>query len=184
MPKCECSKDHFAWELHTAQDFEDACRACEVVVPEPGESWPMVQQLLESDMRKDGPRGLALLVSVPALGLDKGDRLDPTCSHSGITEVAAETNPHNVMFWQRSKESLVLHRNPPLNPALGLDLPAVVALDLMHTFCLGIHQQFVSRARTSFVGEWQRRSELATPESSLPRMVEEREGKVLGDCLG
>ena len=56
--------------------------------------------------------------------------------------------PTEVLFWRKRNETvietLVLSRNPLLKPELGMDLPSCVALDLLHTFCLGIHQQFVA----------------------------------------
>ena len=54
--------------------------------------------------------------------------------------------PADLLFWRRRHETVTLRRNPLLCAELGTDLPAVVAIDVLHTLCLGIHQQFVVAA--------------------------------------
>ena len=143
----ECSGDHWPWPLKSADDFELACQECEVTVANPPRQlWHQAQRVLEHDMRSDGARGLSLRASIPGLNLQAGDRVEPTPSQPDTQAAAAQDLPEAILFWRRRNESLVLRRNPLLKPDLGMDLPSVVALDLLHTFCLGIHQQFVAHA--------------------------------------
>ena len=140
----ECSATHFPWELKTHQDYEAACANAERTVRLEEWSWTRLAELLQPDHRKDGPRGYALSGPVPELALLKGDRLDPTAELWWDVEAFwGERQPEHAVLWRRSREGMSLRRNPLLDPELGLTLERVVAVDVLHTLCLGVFMQFV-----------------------------------------
>ena len=143
----ECNHEQMPWQSKTAQTTEAATAACEVLVePLAWQDWRELQRLLVHDMRKDGGRGLCLRAPYRPLGLLRGDRLEPTATMPDVDMFLAGDPPASALFWRRSNESATLRRNPFCSQELGTDLPAVVAVDVMHTLCLGVHQQFLSRA--------------------------------------
>ena len=139
----ECGYQHVAWALKDVDAYDAACKACEIQVgPLTDDDWNRLKGMLASDHKKDGARGLALQDNFPKYALKRGDRLEPT---PALWDCFAffETKPEKVVFWRRSAETVALRRNPLFCKDLGLDLPSVVALDAMHTLCLGVHQQLV-----------------------------------------
>ena len=63
----------------TQDEYEAACRACEVEVLVPDQATlEELRASLEEDRRPSGAHGRALLRDMPALGLRKGDRLEPS----------------------------------------------------------------------------------------------------------
>ena len=93
------------------------------------------------------PGVLPLICAYPPLALKKGDRVEPTPEVLDVyVYLEMEAAPAQVKFWRRKAETEALRRNPLLTPELGLDLARVVAIDAMHTLCLGVHHQFVMSA--------------------------------------
>ena len=67
----------FPDKTHAA--YDQACRACELEVLVPDRATlEALRARLEDDRRPQGARGRALLADFPALGLLKGDRLEPS----------------------------------------------------------------------------------------------------------
>ena len=143
----ECSSTYFPWALKTYEDYDQACRRCENRVVLTEDSWTTLCELLQPDHRTHGVRGYALTADVPELALRKRDRLDPSASvHWDVDELWGEEQPESVILWRRSQEGMGLRRNPLLAPELGLTLDVVVAIDVLHTLCLGVFMQFVHGA--------------------------------------
>ena len=70
------------WQLSSDQDYEDACKRCEIevqVVTE-GERRAIIRAL-RYDKRDKGWRGRVLVEPLPAMGLQEGDRLEPGGVH-------------------------------------------------------------------------------------------------------
>ena len=142
----DCGPSHDAWPPKLAEHFEQACAACEVCVDQLSDAdWQCLKGLLRHDMRKDGARGLALDQSYAPLSLKRGDRLEPRPECRDLEDdFMGARKPEKALFWRRSAETLALRRNPLWDKAaLGLDLQSAVAIDVMHTLCLGVHAQFV-----------------------------------------
>ena len=57
----------------------------------------------------------------------------------------ADKRPAKIRFWRSSAESWVRHRNPFLDPTLGMSLTDSHVVDTMHCWCLGIYQQFLAK---------------------------------------
>ena len=146
-----CGTGDLPWTLHDAETYEQACQECEIDVDPSEEQWNELRNLLRHDRRREGSRGLSLTAPVESLLLRKGDRLEPTEDMLDVAQFNHERQP--ARFWRRSQESVVLRRNPLLCKALGLDLPTVVAVDVLHTLCLGVHQQYVAGALWAFVSD-------------------------------
>ena len=98
----------------TLEVYNDACRALEKRVTIP--SFIVLQDLigrLEFDKRKQGYEGRALLSDCAALGLRKGDRLEPSelCADTGSIDSRRDF-PFDVLFWTWDPNSMCRHRNP------------------------------------------------------------------------
>lgn len=155
---CHCGKDGlYVTENFTARtfphplkgdlDYETACAAAEVPTTFANElQLRTVAGLLAYDRRKDGSHGRALTRDVPVLGLLKGDRLEPSAA---LPDVAGFEDlrvfPVQVMFWRQSRQTWALHRNPLLNPALGIGINSF-AVDILHTLNLGVYQRMVAKS--------------------------------------
>ena len=151
----ECDFQQLAWELKTAESYSAACGACEIWVdPLSREDWVQLKKVLETDARSDGARGLALQKPYPKLNLKRGDRLEPTAELWDTQLFFADEPPKRALFWRRAAETAALRRNPLFCEELGMDTGSVVAIDAMHTLCLGIHQQLVLQGLWTLVDGW------------------------------
>ena len=127
------------WGRKTGQHFKKAARKCEIPVTLTDEQWKLVRATLVPDWQKDGGRVLA--VGMPLLGLEARDKLDPSrfLPDTGSGPRGFNTrNPGRCVFWRKSRETLLRHRNPLLRQDLGTDVATVCAGDWLHTFSLGV----------------------------------------------
>eukprot|EP00969_Alexandrium_andersonii_P205617 9085439-Alexandrium_andersonii.AAC.1 len=88
---------------------------------------------------------------LPRFGLAMGDRLEPSellPDHAALKDV--DTWPFEVVFWRRSREVGVLHRNPLFCPETGCSI-ANLCIDQMHTMFQGIVQVFVIHVIWRFI---------------------------------
>ena len=132
------------WRASQQIDYYDACEQCETEIELTEEDHRLLCGLLQPDMRAAGSHGLALTMAIPHLGLRAGDRLEP-CAH--LPDVgkfrSASTFPLKLMFWRTSAETMTRHRNPLLDPAIGITMNSLT-VDTLHTLCLGIVHEWVS----------------------------------------
>ena len=132
------------WKDKSWPDYCKACEEHEIHVRHLGnDDWQALQPLLESDVREKGSQGLALTSAYPKLGLKKGDRLEPTKELADWSSFFA-TKPANILFWRPTKQGAVKHRCALYNPAIGTDLQSCMAIDAMHTLCLGVFAQWIA----------------------------------------
>ena len=87
-------------------------------------------------------QGLGLCTDWPALGLRKGDRIEP-CPTLLDWQSLYRIQPDTLLFWHRAEEGGVRHRNPLFSCELGTSLDCSYAPDTMHTWCLGIFHHFL-----------------------------------------
>jgi len=145
---CFCSKlnwtedtelaiDHFPFRLMGSDAYEAACASCEVKKVLPLADRELIARYLIYDKRQRSSwRGRALKVSLPNFQLLAGDRVEPSPS---VPDVALfETLPGDVLvtFW-RANSTRTKHRNPLLNPRLGVGIENFL-VDLLHTLFLGV----------------------------------------------
>lgn len=127
------------WHVNTDEHFESACRQAEIWVLLTQQQHAMVLAALRYDKRPQGSQGRALAYDIPEVGLQANDRLE-LCDT--LQDVAAFDGiaafPSRVLFWRPSRTTLVLFRSPLWAPDLGLTPTKVVAVDLLHTFHLGV----------------------------------------------
>lgn len=132
------------WAAKGSAAYSAACAAAEVRVTVPSaEVWQALLGHLRFDHRKAGSHGRALLVDFPTLGLEKGDRLEPSPSHPDVlVENHNPTFPLELVFWRPSAEGLCKHRNPLFHPSTMIE-PEAMCIDEMHTMHLGVFQVYI-----------------------------------------
>lgn len=131
----------------THADMLAACSACEVRTPVLNwNEFVQIRAALGSFLEIDGPRGRALLVSLPVFGLHLKDRLEPTHDLPDVYAIddwtSASYTPRTLLFWRRSAETLTRHRSPLWDHRIGLTLESCLAKDFLHIFSKGIYQMF------------------------------------------
>ena len=126
----------------SAADYDAACTVCEQKRTLTRDQYMTVKNSLEYNRTKNGPQGRALLVGIPALGLEKHDRLEPDRTlqdvGAGFDSLSAvpAAFPISVTFWRRAVESRARHRLPLFDPELGITL-AILCVDILHCLWLG-----------------------------------------------
>lgn len=136
----------FPFPLKTHAGYEEACAAAEVRVVLHAGTHAAVAAALRYDKRtRDGSHGRALLRDFAALGLQRGDRLEPV---GNVPDVAKFEGimafPAEVVFWRPSAQRWATHRNPLFDDALGLTLD-VIGIDTLHTLNLGLYQKLAAK---------------------------------------
>ena len=116
------------YHVNTDDDYHAACEKCEIKVIITAERQNLIRPLLFYDKRKQGACGRALRRAVPSLGLQAGDRLEP--SHE-LPDVGAfgmlVLLPLVVTFWRASQETICKHRNPLVDSQLGITVTRCMA---------------------------------------------------------
>ena len=158
-PCCICQCDHttwtnlqelsplgHGWPMFDFEAYDAACKRCERPVKLNRAQYSKVRQLLDFDRRKGGARGRALTEAIPELGLAKGDRLEPSVSLpivSNFDSMRPEIGGNiEVMFWRRSEETRVRHRNPLISESLSPH--RALGVDWQHGFSLGVFAYFIN----------------------------------------
>ena len=138
--------DPFAWPLKSWEAYCEACSSCEFELVSPSKPvMSYMRKLLHPDHRKDGSQGLALRAPLPNTVLAQGDRVEPM--DGGVwdwQQIFAEDSPTHVCFWRPRKQTMAKHRNPLFDSEIGTDVWNTVAVDCMHTWFLGIFQQYLA----------------------------------------
>lgn len=126
------------WRQNLDADFEGATRACELKVNVTAAHHSALKRLLRFDKRRQGSQGLALLSAFAPLGLEAGDRLEPSANLPDVGDFDSLAHfPVELIFWRVSRSSLVAYKCLLWAPALGLTPVNTIALDMLHTFYLG-----------------------------------------------
>ena len=122
--------------MKTRADLEAATKKCEIwVTCDMHDDYLRIRGCLDYDKRENGPRGRALNWPLPDLGLDKGDRLEPS---PAMPNIGAGFDMHDIfpvklLFWRRKNETSSRHRNPLFEPETGINPYEVICIDGMHT---------------------------------------------------
>ena len=128
--------DQLIFQETTPADMERATRLCEIEVMLDQTNHSIVEAALASDKNPGGARGRALTRDIPSLGLRCHDRLEPSMHVPDVFAFRTRRDfPITAIFWRRSNESIVRHRNP------FFAIPGVTnktcAWDILHLFYLG-----------------------------------------------
>ena len=152
---CRCDRDsmyawgdlrepELPWEATDDGAYEAACRRCEVHVTIPTtEQRDKVASLLFYDKRAQGSRGRSLSGNIPALRLQRGDRLEPCPGLLDVGEFESLDAPASVVFWRPSLETIARHRNPLFSAHTGISMTAL-PVDTLHCLYLGVFQAHCS----------------------------------------
>ena len=150
-PFCNCDQENMfeveqmnarQWPFHlnTAEDYFRACQRCEVVVAASEQDRDTLLHLLFYDKRDQGGRGRCLRHPYPKLGLDAGDRLEPSDALWDVGQLESLTAfPVRLTFWRGSRETLAKHRCPIFGPETQIS-PTELVVDPLHTLHLGVMQ--------------------------------------------
>ena len=84
-----------------------------------------------------GSRGRALSEDFDELGIQRGDRIEPTAAFPNIHDLSVDSAPREVVWWCRAAESITRRRNPLFCKESGVSIDTI-AIDWLHTFSLGI----------------------------------------------
>eukprot|EP00973_Karenia_brevis_P056843 7909186-Karenia_brevis.AAC.1 len=102
-----------------------------------------IASALVFDKRDDGARGRRVTRAMPEYNLKVNDRLEPSPNllDTGDLE-SSEVYPIIVTFWRPSMETCTRHRNPIIDPEIGVTIQKSVAIDELHTLRLGVIPRF------------------------------------------
>ena len=108
----------------TEDDYFVNCDHCEIRVDLTEHDHKRIIGQLAYDKRSSGNRGRCLVAPLPELGLLAGDRLEPSII---VTDVGDGLNEHielplSCVFWWRSSETFVRHRNPLFDRSTGITM--------------------------------------------------------------
>ena len=122
--------------------YDAACKKCEKHVVLDEEAYRSVRASLFYDKRKHGARGRALAVDVPELGLQAGDRLEPSATVQDVGAGFDLSNPGRATFWRIPEAPETHHRNPLVDEELGLG-PDSLVVDELHALSHGVFKYFL-----------------------------------------
>ena len=141
----DCTPSGLRWTSNTAVAHEEACSRCETHIVITDENRDVIAARLAYDKRERGGRGRCLTRSIPELNLQLGDRLEPNSNLGDVSRFEELPVGKTVVFWRMGMESMVKHRNPLWDPALGLSIISL-SVDVLHAVYLGIMNTWCSLA--------------------------------------
>ena len=111
------------FEFKTVEEYDRACKACEIQKILSRRQVQEVRAALQYDRKPTdakGTRGRSLVKAFPELGLNVGDRLESSDSLPCAVVDFDEVEEGTVMFWRRSSETMARRRNPLIDASIGL----------------------------------------------------------------
>ena len=130
------------WRVNSDNDYEAACRRCEIRVALTDATRRLCVARLRFDRRATGSRGLALSSPIPELGLRTDDRLEPSIELPDVCRLPdaplSGGRTINVIFWRPGNEDLTRHRCPIFDQRIGVNPRTCMAVDTLHALYLGI----------------------------------------------
>ena len=142
-----CEADVSPSNERTHDDYIRACERCGhlVIIPDVKIYCSLRSKLyLDKEERRIF---MALLIkgTLPLLNLEIGDRLEPNpemIEYSIFDDDATSFRAARlrVLFWRRSAETAVRHRNPIFNSTIGV-VCTLLSIDALHTLNLGVYKE-------------------------------------------
>eukprot|EP00974_Lingulodinium_polyedra_P024486 2369838-Lingulodinium_polyedra.AAC.1 len=135
-----CSADSLVWRENGDNDYFEACGRAEIVVDVTAAHHAALRPLLQFDRRPGGSRGLTLVSAYTELGLERGDRLEPSASLRDIGDFCERKDfpLRGIVFWRPVRESLCRHRCPLFDAAIGITPRRCLTKDSLHVLFLGV----------------------------------------------
>ena len=127
--------------------------------------------------RDNGSRGRSLQARVPHLPLQAHYRLKLCTSLADVGAFDSVTQfPLRTVWWRPSMESSTRHKNPLVDPRLGLDPAQCLTADMLHATFVGVMRRFCRRSLWFLLlgGAWclmstqEETIEVGTQSSNLP----------------
>jgi hypothetical protein len=119
------------------------CDSCEHHVEVTNDVQQTLRQNLSFEKTKSGPpKGRVVQNDLVALGLRKGDRLEPSAAVSDVGQFESLPTPFRATFWRASSETLTRRRNPLFDAGTGLTSECL-GIDVLHCLSLGVYQLFL-----------------------------------------
>ena len=135
----------------THRHYEQSCQACELRVQVKGPSEHLaLKSAVFFDKRPAGNRGLCLNSHLEALGLLKGDRLEPCAQLANVAAFGEATTPCELLFWRTSKDTAARRRCPLFSEETGVDVGSL-GVDWMHSISLGVMQHLLAHLVWSLI---------------------------------
>ena len=131
------------WPRKTLEWYKSACEACEVRVALTDETYREIRAVLVYDKRKAGKRGRVLAIAVPSVGLEAGDRLEPSDLVPDVGNFD-QSAPAAAIFWRVPARPNVHHRNPLFAEELGTG-PQSLVVDNLHAGSFGVFKAACER---------------------------------------
>ena len=133
---CMCDsvrRGHFPFPRKTFADYDESCKACEIIVHLSHKDWRSVRTRLVFT-----GKGRVLSCNIDELGLRKGDCLMPTGALLDIGEGFDLGNPGKATFWRGDKNSATKFRCYFFDPEIGTEPDRILGPDWCHAFSLGL----------------------------------------------
>ena len=134
--------------MRVDQDYEDQCRACEVIV---AVTSPAIQDQIRFALINDAKaKGRVLSVSINSTvpKLLKGDRITPSAERPdthAIDTIEEPWRPFILIFWRKSEQVVIHHRNPLISHHLSIGYQTF-SIDVLHCLHLGVFLVWSTRA--------------------------------------
>lgn len=138
--------DTLAWPSNHMNDYDEACKRCEINVCLDAAGKREVLRSLRYDKRDHGSRGRALTRNIPRFGLLADDRLEPSERLRDVGNLENLETPVRVTFWRCSQETLARHRNRLFCDELGTSPSTTLTIDELHAMNLGVMQTWAKGA--------------------------------------
>ena len=156
---CACGEDmhcphgnsilNLRWACNGDGDYFRACERCEhQIVLTAAAKGLLTLAGLRYEKKQSGGHGRCLRADVPALGLRRGDRLEPSPALPDVSrfeELPADTG-HAIVFWRPSEETLTRHRNPMFDADIGVTPNRSLTIDDLHCLYLGVFKIYAMTA--------------------------------------
>ena len=133
------NEDSLRWDENGPADYKDSCRRCvrPVTVPDQAAKSDIFRHL-RYDKRQSGSRGQALMSGLSHLGLEPGDRLEPSPVLPDVGDFEQLPTPCTITFWRPSAENISRHDNPMMQEEFGLEPTRALTIDALHALNLGV----------------------------------------------
>ena len=128
----------FPFALVNHDNYHAACLSAEIRVVMTDALKAIIAPLLVYDKRTtaNSANGRRLVRDVPGTPLRANDRLEPSEALSDVAHFEVVEAGTTMIFWRRSAETRTRHRNPLMDPLIGVTL-RIMVVDTLHAFNLG-----------------------------------------------
>ena len=152
-----CSIVRLPWGEKNQVTYERDCTRAEILITVSSlDQLHTLTGSLEYDKRKAGVKGRAVITDLPAFGLKKGDRLEPSPPYFDVGAIDSwGVFPLQLVFWRCSLQGMAKRRSPLFDPGTFFTMECL-AVDELHTMHLGLFANFVAHAfwRVLFADIW------------------------------